>query len=126
MTDDPAASGDRDGAGTASVEADAGGGASQYVDTEGFYAYVAERLGEPSEFVVRRPPLGGPGEGDVLVEYRVLEALDDVTGRVPDADDPVAALERQIEIWRTQFDCVHTLLADDLPWDPERADDLLS
>lgn len=224
MTDDSATPAGRKGGSDRPTPAadESDGGASQYVETEGFYAYVAGRLGGPSEwalsphthghhnetlflvwddrqFVVRRPPIGGPGEGDILVEYRVLEALDDtvlptprpvlscedesvagtpftvverldgdvlrhgepvayaaashradvaaelvdtlalihdldpatlgldgITARVPDAEDPVAGLERQIETWRTQFDCVHTLLEGEVPWDPEQAEDLLS
>jgi len=77
------------------------GGASRYLDTQGVYRYVAERLGRASDwalsphaaglgnetlflvwdqrqFVLRRPPLdGAPADAhDLLREYRVLDALD--------------------------------------------------
>ena len=77
------------------------GGASRYLDTEGVYSRVAERLGraetwslshhdaglgnetlflgwESRRFVLRRPPLSERTEGshDVRREYRVLSALD--------------------------------------------------
>ena len=77
------------------------GGASRYLDTQGVYRYVAERLGRASDwalsphpaglgnetlflvwdhrqFVLRRPPLdGAPADAhDPLREYRTLVALD--------------------------------------------------
>jgi len=82
-------------------DADEVGGASRYLDTEGLYAALAERLGEPEfwalsshepglgnetlflmwgnrRFVVRRPPLSGaPADAhDIFREFRLLEALD--------------------------------------------------
>lgn len=77
------------------------GGASQYVDTEGVYDRVAERLGRASnwalspheaglgnetlflvwgarQFVFRRPPLDSlaTASHDIVREYRALDALD--------------------------------------------------
>jgi aminoglycoside phosphotransferase (APT) family kinase protein len=77
------------------------GGASRYLDTQGVYRYVADRLGRASDwalsphaaglgnetlflvwdhrqFVLRRPPLdGAPADAhDPLREYRALVALD--------------------------------------------------
>jgi aminoglycoside phosphotransferase (APT) family kinase protein len=77
------------------------GGASQYLDTEGLYAALAETLGEPDfwalsphdpglgnetlflmwgdrRFVVQRPPLAGAPAAahDLLREFRLLEALE--------------------------------------------------
>ncbi|WP_299263036.1 phosphotransferase family protein [Halorientalis sp.] len=77
------------------------GGASRYLDTEGVYSRVAERLGRaetwslshhdaglgnetlflgwgPRQFVLRRPPLSGTATAshDVGREYQVLSALD--------------------------------------------------
>lgn len=83
------------------TDSPAGGGASRYVDTEGVYDRVAERLGRAGEwalsphdaglgnetlflvwgsrqFVLRRPPLDERTRDlhDVLREFRVLEELD--------------------------------------------------
>lgn len=89
-----------DGTGGATAPA-SDGAASQYVDTEGVYAFVAEQLGrardwslshhgaglgnetlflgwDARQFVLRRPPLADlPTDvHDVLREYRLLELLD--------------------------------------------------
>jgi len=102
-----------DGTDAASPPAADSGGASRYVDTEGVYDYLLDRLGRPSEwalsphdaglgnetlflvwgrrqFVLRRPPLSDATADahDVFREYRLLSALDRTDVPTP---RPVAA-----------------------------------
>lgn len=111
-------------------DAEQTGGASQYLDTEGLYATLAEVLGEPEfwalsphesglgnetlflmwgdrRFVVRRPPLAGaPADAhDVLREFRVLEALEWTDLQTP---HPVLAIEDP-DVARAPFTVVERL-----------------